>query len=97
MIHRFPEQFPHQHAHFAGGFVPGILTLLLLAVLVGLAVWAIIGMRRRPPAGTVAPPAPRAEDVAVREARMRYARGEITREQFLEISSDLQAAALPDS
>ncbi|MGH2705660.1 MAG: hypothetical protein ACRDJ4_11360, partial [Actinomycetota bacterium] len=90
MVHRLPEQFPH-HAHYVGGFLPGIFTLALLALLVALAVWGLVVLRRaRPTAGPGMQAAPRAEDVALREARMRYARGEITREQFLEISSDLQ-------
>jgi hypothetical protein len=77
--------------------VPLVGWLLTLAV-IGLIVWLVV--RRRPasfaegrPAGwgqqppwAAAPPRP---DSALEIARARYARGEMSREEFLRVSSDL--------
>jgi len=73
--------------HFVFGFA-------FLALMILLAVWLVMSIRRTqtvPPSRLPAPPPP-LEDAAMREARMRYARGEMTRDEFLQISSDLGGA-----
>ena len=70
-----------------------VFMLLILAGIAALAVWLIQSARH----GAYAhqhPVAPPAEDTALREARMRYARGEMSREDFLQISTDLGGAPL---
>ena len=99
------------YEHFGPGFIdrPGwdgfgwLMPLLFLSVFAGIAVWAILRMTRQQqqqlaaatPAG--APPAyPAApQDGAVEHARLRYAMGEITREEYLQIARDLGAPAEP--
>ena len=70
----------HQHAH---GHWIGLI--LLAAVIVGIAVLIWQNDRSRPrlqPAGT---------DPAVAELRLRYARGEISREDYIARSDDLRS------
>jgi putative membrane protein len=71
-----------------------VFAFAILALIALLAVWLVMSIRRTQvaPAGGPALPPPATEDVAMREARMRYARGEMTREEFLQISSDLGGA-----
>jgi hypothetical protein len=85
--------------------VPLVGWLLTLAV-IGLIVWLVV--RRRPapfaegrPAGwgqqppwAAAPPRP---DSALEIARARYARGEMSREEFLRVSSDLGGPPGPEA
>jgi putative membrane protein len=74
------------------GFFGNIVPMLFFLVLVGLAVWAIMRLTAR---GSVpgSPPtagAPIARlDAALEEVRIRYARGEIDREEFVQRSRDL--------
>jgi putative membrane protein len=73
---------------FFGGLVP----FLLLLGLVGLAVWAILRATSRGSAVFAAPSAGAAvvrPDSALEELRLRYARGEMSREEFLQRSQDL--------
>jgi len=73
---------------FLGGLVP----FLLLLALVGLAVWAILRATPRGSAVFAAPSAGAAAvrpDAALEELRLRYARGEMSREEFLQRSQDL--------
>ena len=70
-----------------------VLMLLILGGIAALAVWLIQNARHGAYAHQhLATPA--AEDTALREARMRYARGEMPREEFLQISTDLGGAPL---
>jgi putative membrane protein len=66
------------------GWVP----LLLLVVLIGVLVWAVLRSTRP---SHVQPPAPAAppRDPVLEEVRLRYARGEISREEFLQRFQDL--------
>ena len=69
--------------------------LIFWALVVAAIVWLVVWLVRAPHhpfhEHHLAPP-PHA-DTALQEARMRYARGEMTREEFLQISSDLGGPA----
>lgn len=79
----------------------GFLPLLVIAVLVGVIVWAVIRLTRESGGAAVAAgPAPVAmrADAALEELRLRYARGEMTREDYGERLQDLTGAnAVPPS
>jgi uncharacterized membrane protein len=90
----FPHAGPPVYHHPLVG-VFGVMLLILLAVLIGVVVWAIIRLTSQGAArstGTVPalPPQGRS-DAALEHARYRYARGEIDRDQFVLISNDLGA------
>jgi uncharacterized membrane protein len=85
---------------------PGVIRLLILAVLVALLIVAVVrllymrrafaarsqGWRQRQwGAGPGGPGLRRGADPAIHELRLRYARGELSREEFLERSHDLGA------
>jgi putative membrane protein len=79
-----------------------LLPLVLLAVLIGVVIWAVLrltsqrGVLATAAAPAVAPPAPVATlDPAAAELRVRYARGDISREDYLERSADLGLAPGP--
>ncbi len=78
---------------FFGGWAPGILMLLgglfRVAILVGL-VLLVYGVVRHWGEGSAAPPTGGVDPLGLASAR--YARGEITRDEFLQIQQDLQAA-----
>lgn len=86
LIHRFGPGFGGP-----GWFVGGVLPTLLLLVLIGVLVWAVLRStsagRATAPAAAL-PPAPR-KDPALEEVRLRYARGEMSREEYVERSRDL--------
>lgn len=88
MAQRF---FPGYPVHRAGwGFE--IAHIIFWALLVAAIVWLVVWLVRSPHHGVLhehhgAPPRP--ADGALQEARMRYARGEMTREDFLQVSTDL--------
>jgi uncharacterized membrane protein len=74
------------------GFLGGVVPSLLLLVLIGLALWAILRFSARGavPARASATAVPIARpDGPLDELRLRYARGEMSREDFLERSRDL--------
>lgn len=73
----------------------GLIPLLLFGVLIGVLVWAVIRLtKERAPAremtfaGQVSPQVRRL-DAALERARMRYAQGEMGREEFLQVARDL--------
>jgi len=73
------------------GFFGWLLPALLIVLVVGLVVWAIMQSAPTtapPPAGWLTP-SPPARDPALEAARLRYAKGETSREEFLKISADL--------
>jgi len=74
-----------QHAHQP---VFGVLLLILLGALVVLAALAVIRLwRTRPATMGSAPPASdqlRTQDPALTELRLRYARGEIAQDEYLQ-------------
>ena len=71
-----------------------VFMLLILGGIAALAVWLIQSARHGAYAHQHPVGPPQAEDVALREARMRYARGEMPREEFLQIATDLGGAPL---
>lgn len=71
------------------GIIPMILTILFWIAIIALAVWLIGGLVSRPgsqPPSNL-PPVESALDIL----KKRYARGEITKEQFDEMRHDLNA------
>ena len=85
-----------------------LLPLLLLIVLIGVIVWgvlrlsstgalAIAGNRPGAPATPPGPPfREHPQDQAMHELRVRYARGELDRSDFIERSADLGGPPNPD-
>lgn len=76
------------------GLVGWLAPLLIVAMLVGLAVWVITRSTRQPPAAAAGPgagwmPPPPVPDPALEHARMQYAQGELGRDEFLRLSGDL--------
>ena len=70
-----------------GLVINAVITIALIVALIVLIVWAIRGIRRGSmSAGGQNPPTASARDIA----QMRYARGEITREQYQQILTDLE-------
>lgn len=87
MAQRFFPGYPVHRVDWAFTITHLIFWALILAAVVWLVVWLV----RSPHHGVLHDhhPAPRPVDTALQEARMRYARGEMTREEFLQISTDL--------
>lgn len=81
------------HHSWWGGFWAHFIPFLFFVVLIALVVWAVV---RLSSGRTLAPaiasagfaPAPRM-DPALEEVRLRYARGEMSREEFVQRSQDL--------
>jgi len=65
-----------------------LLTVVLFVVLIGGAIAALVWFSRRSSAG---PASGRREDEALRILRERYARGELTREEYERMRDDLRA------
>lgn len=84
-----------------GGFHwEGLLTMLLLATFVALLVWLLIRATRQPLAAGWGgrPPAVAAGgggDPALAKARLRYANGELSREDYLTLVDDLGGTPPP--
>ena len=91
--------FHHGDRVFGGhgwwwAFFGGLLPALLLIGLIGVAAWAFLWLTGRGPGairGWAAASVPR-PDGALEEVRLRYARGEIGREEFLQRAADLGPA-----
>lgn len=76
-----------------GGWPFPWLSLLLFVALMALA-GALIWTWRSQKSGAAAPPAARADD-ALSALRMRYARGELSRDEFVRANADLGGPPLP--
>jgi putative membrane protein len=77
---------------FWGRFIP----LILFLVLIGLVVWAVLRVSGRgfgPATGSAGLAPAFARDPALEEVRLRYARGEMSREEFVQRSWDLGGRA----
>ena len=81
--------FPHPWWALLFGRLVPLLFLLGIAALV---VWAVLRItdRRQQPIPPWWRGGPGPGDSAVEQARLRYARGEMSRDEFLQVSSDLQ-------
>ena len=90
MGHYGPGFPPAEHIHRGWwGVGHPFVALLMFLVVVGLIVWAVLYVtshRSAPPAIASGPP-PR--DPAVEELRIRYARGEMTSDEFAQRSRNL--------
>jgi uncharacterized membrane protein len=88
---------PDWHAPWWGPLY-GIVPLALLLLLLGLVVWAIVRVSRQPQVATpwTQPPQSAARpDPALEHARMRYARGEIDRDEYVRLVGDLGGSPIP--
>jgi putative membrane protein len=87
LANQFGRGFDHHRGWWA---LFGLLPFLLLLILAGLVLWMVVrGGERRSSVASVDPAPP--QDHALEEVRLRYARGEIGREEFLQRSHDLGA------
>jgi putative membrane protein len=75
------------------GWVP----LVLMAILIGVVVWAVLRSTRTANVQPAPPPPAPPRDPVIEEVRLRYARGEISREEFLQRTQDLSGVALASS
>ena len=101
-----PDHFGRVQFVPAHHWIAGIVMLVLFAVLIGVIIWAVVRITRteamkRAPALTGPPPPPvapaSAEDAALATLRMRYARGEIDRDEYLRVAADLGLAPPPEA
>jgi uncharacterized membrane protein len=78
----------------------GLIPLVMIAVLVGVVVWAVIKLTREGGHAALVggpPAAPVRADAALEELRLRYARGEMTRVDYGERLQDLTGAPPSDT
>ena len=90
--------FAHQDTRWEGAF--HLLPLLLLAVLIGVLIWGVLRLTSGGAlafAASATPAGPPARDQALEALRVRYARGELDRTDFLERSADLGGPPNPDA
>jgi len=96
-----PSEFgPGFHEGLERGFDAGphwfgLIPMLMIAVLIGVVVWAVVRLTREGGRAAIAAgPAAVATraDAALEELRLRYARGEMTREDYGERLQDLIGA-----
>ena len=80
--------FQHAHEH-QGHPVFWLLLLVLFLALVAFAIYALVRLTRG--SGPSAASDQSGPDAAVESVRMRYARGEIDRDEFVRVSTDLGA------
>jgi putative membrane protein len=75
-----------------------LLPIVLFAVLVGVVVWGVLRLtsHEAPRMLTAGAPAAPPRDHALEELRVRYARGEVDRTEYLERSADLGGPQLRD-
>jgi len=91
--------YVHHDTWWQSGF--HLLPLLLFAVFIGVLVWGVLrlssqGAFERASTAEAMPPAgPPARDQALEELRVRYARGELDRTDFLERHADLGGPPIP--
>jgi uncharacterized membrane protein len=83
----FPQESHHGGGHWAFWLIPFVFFLLLSATLL----WVVIRQRGGRVMGR--PVQIQGDDAALEELRLRYARGEVTREEFLATEADLRGIA----
>jgi hypothetical protein len=91
--------FPHREPQFHSDWwsIDRLFPILLMLLLIGVVIWAVVRFTRQPrvvAAGAVGPGPVRSSpltmvDAAVEQARLRYSRGEVDRDTFLQIVGDL--------
>ena len=81
--------FPN-HGHNRLGLLVGFVALVLIAALVAYVVVRLTSRRAHPQPAVVTVGAP-IEDTALQQLRLRYARGEINRTDYLQAAADLGA------
>jgi uncharacterized membrane protein len=79
--------------HDGGASWHWIVPLLFLLALGAMIVWMVLQSRRTPRAAV--PGGTAAVDPALAELRLRYARGEVSREEFVATEADLRGLATP--
>ena len=87
----------HAHEHWWYGPLHVVALLALIGLLVVGAVWVArrLAATTASTAGAVAVPTAGAVDPAVATLRMRYAQGDVARDDFLRALHDLTGAAVP--
>jgi putative membrane protein len=90
LFNQMDPGFGHHGFGHHGLWFFGLVPLILWVVLIGVAVWGVLRVtsRRTLVASTAVPAVPR-PDGALEEVRLRYARGEMSREEFVQRSRDL--------
>jgi hypothetical protein len=86
------------HADRFGGiaFWEWLVPVLLFAALVGLLTYVLLSLARRPgEAVTASAPGRYGPDPAVEQVRFRYARGDLTRGDYVRLMADLGGSPLP--
>jgi uncharacterized membrane protein len=91
MAQRFFPGYPVHRLDWGFTIAHFIFWALLIAAIVWLVVWLVRTPHLHGALHEHHAP-PRAPDTALQEARLRYARGEMSREDFLQISTDLGGA-----
>jgi uncharacterized membrane protein len=89
-----PGRFVHGYGYGGVEIFHIIFLVLLFAAIAMLVIWLVRGGRHAEVLHEHATPVRASVDTALQEARMRYARGEMTREEFLQISTDLGGPAM---
>jgi putative membrane protein len=80
------------HHSWWWGFWAHFIAFLFFLALIALVVWVVVRITSRPQGGAMVPVgrAPALHrDPALEEVRLRYARGEMSREEFVQRSGDL--------
>ncbi len=80
-----------EHAHHHGHPFFWFVALLVFLALIAVAICTLVRLTRGSGSSAGAPAAAAAEDGAIESVRMRYARGEIQRDEFIRVSTDLGA------
>jgi uncharacterized membrane protein len=90
MLARFPG--PHEGGRFDGiGPFEGLIGLLVVGLIAAGVVALIVSLARSNRIQSVSTyPAPPPRDPALEAVRMRYARGEISREEYAAVAADLE-------
>ena len=90
--------YVHHDTWWQSGF--HLLPLLLFAIFIGVLVWGVLRLSSQSAfanADAMPPAGPPARDQALGELRVRYARGELDRSDFLERSADLGGPPMPNA
>jgi putative membrane protein len=92
MGHDGPGFPPAQHLHHGWSFVHVVVPLILFLIVIGVVVWAVLYLTSHRPPALLAQGAPPPRDPAMEELRIRYARGDLARDDFVQRSADLGGA-----